>query len=265
MLFSTDAGSGVPPGLDAGVSGDAGSPSIDASACAPGSVSTFVPVYKPTAPYAGACTADQLDAVMRDCFDPSTNSQRACDAWSSDSGNHDCRSCWSGPVASVPQVTTWAPYVFVANPGQTTYVNVSGCIVLADPTELPCAQTIQNDFACELDACEGNCPVPVAGSSANAVRALDGCFAAANVGGCSVYAEGAKACRKSAAGGASGFCFDAETGDSQALLEYFTLACGVAPAIDAGAGPPDAGNPGLDGGDDRDASVDARDDDTDAE
>jgi hypothetical protein len=229
----------------------------EAGACAAGSVSTFVPVYKPTPPYAGACTADQLDAVMRDCFDPTTDSQAACDAWGNDSRNRDCRSCWSGPVAGVPSTTTWAPYVFVDNPGQTTYVNVSGCIVLTAPSELPCAQTIQNDFACELDACEGNCPVPTEGNATRAVAELESCFASANVGGCSVYAAGAKACRKSTATGPSAFCFDAEKEEPDALHEYFTLACGVAPAGDDAGLPSDAGMSGNEAGDDAGDGVDA--------
>jgi hypothetical protein len=143
---------------------------------------------------------------------------------------------------------TSAPYGYIKNPGQTTYVNVSGCIVLAAPNELPCAQAIQNDFACELDACEATCPVPASGSTTNAVIALQSCFESANVrGGCAVYANGAAgamgatACAARLAAGPAAFCFDAEMEEPQALLEYFTLACGAPPPGDGGeGGEPDA-------------------------
>jgi hypothetical protein len=218
-------------------------------------------VYKPTPPYAGACTADQLASVIGDCFDPSTDSQSACDAWEGDSRNSACRGCWSGPIAGTP-AATWAPYVFLDNPGQTTYVNVSGCIVLADPSELSCAQTIQNDFACELAACEASCPVPIAGSTTNAVIELENCFKSVDLGGCSMYATGATgatACRETlAANGPSVFCFEAEQGEPQALLAYFTLACGVAPPADSDAETqPDGGPPLADAGVSADTESDA--------
>jgi hypothetical protein len=137
---------------------------------------------------------------------------------------------------------TSAPYGYIKNPGQTTYINVSGCIVLAAPNELPCAQAIQNDFACELDACEATCPVPASGSTTNAVMALESCFESANMGGgCAVYAKGAAgamgatACAaRLAASGPAAFCFDAEMEEPEALLEYFTLACGAPPPGDGG-------------------------------
>ncbi len=249
---SSDGGDGGLFGTDASASRDAGTAPVDATSCAPGSVSTFVPVYKPTPRYADKCTAKQLETVVDDCFDPATDSQSACNAWASDARNSACRGCWSGPAESMSSstdtgsTTTWTPYIFVANPGQTTYVNVSGCIALADPSELPCAQTIQNDFACELDACGASCPVPISGSTANAMNALEACFVSADMGGCSIYATEAKACRKTvAADSAAAFCLDAEKEDPDALLEYFTLACGEAPpGGDAGAG--DAA-PGIDG------------------
>jgi hypothetical protein len=243
----SDAGARF-PGVDAASSSDAGVALVDASACAPGNVSSFVPVYKPSPRYADACTTDQLATVIRDCFDSATDSQRACDAWGANSRNRDCFECWSGPITSATSdaaaTTTWAPYGFVKNPGQTTYVNVSGCIVLAAPNELPCAQAIQNDFACELDACEATCPVPASGSTTSAMTALEGCFESANEGsGCAVYAKGAAgamgatACAaRLAASGPAAFCFDAEMEEPQALLEYFTLACGAPPPEDGGEG-----------------------------
>jgi len=248
----SDAGARF-PGVDAASSSDAGGVLVDASTCAPGNVSSFVPVYKPSPRYADACTTDQLAAVIRDCFDPATDSQPSCDAWGANSRNRDCFECWSGPITSATSdaaaTTTWAPYAYIKNPGQTTYVNVSGCIVLAAPNELPCAQAIQNDFACELDACEATCPVPASGSTTSAVTALETCFQSANMGGgCAVYdkgaagAMGATACAaRLAASGPAAFCFNAEMEEPQALLEYFTLACGAPPPEDGGEGEPEGG------------------------
>jgi hypothetical protein len=238
---------------DSGSSGDASLALYDGSACAPGSVATFLPAYNPSSSYADACTADQLAAVIHDCFDPSTDSQAACDAWESDSRNHACLACWSGPIVAMPSgvtappASTWAPYLYVDSPGQTTYVNVSGCIVLADPSQLNCAQDIQYDFSCDLLACEANCPVPTAGSFVSAEVALEACFESANRpagGGCSMYATAAAACRETlGSSGSAAFCFDAEQEQPQALLQYFTLACGAAPPAEDAGSVTDAGEP----------------------
>jgi hypothetical protein len=259
-------GSAAFPADEAGSSDVVGAYALDGSACAPGDVSSFVPVYKPSPRYADACTPDQLAAVIRDCFDPATDSQSACDVWGRASGNQACLNCWSGPVTT----STWAPYLYVDSEGETTYVNVSGCVVLADPSQLPCAETIQNDFACDLDACEENCPIPTDGSASYAVAALENCFDSADMGGgCSVYsagAAGAQACRATlAASGPAAFCFDAEKGGPQALLQYFTLACGAAPPVDGGEAGPDAGavSP-SEAGDSNVAGADASADGTDA-
>ncbi len=226
------------PGADTGAGKDAAGPGIDggvAGSCSPGDVSQFTPSWKPpVGPHTGDCNDAQLDAVIASCFDPGTSSQKNCNAWFADPTNAGCGKCWAGPVTA----SKWAPFVYAQNPGESNYVNVSGCIALSEPTELQCAQSFQAAFTCGMAACLANCPVPQTGDTAKALQDLRACYVTADANGCQTFATLVDKCGAPLVdAGAASFCFAAET-DNTALRQLFSLACGPAPTdagLDAGA------------------------------
>jgi len=237
---------------------DGGSKSVDAAAgidsgaarppppedvggtCTPGDVMTFTPTWHPpTGPYTGACTDAQLDALIKDCFVAAATAG-TCNAWLADSNNTACTACWVGQPS--PTAMSWAPFLYVDNPGQVDFVNVAGCLVLADPSLYTCAHSIEAMFTCDLAACQANCPVPQNASTVDVEAAestLSACFEAANETGCEQFAELAAPCIPSPdAGfvdaGPASFCSSVGS-DPVSLRTYFDLACGV-PHDDADAG-----------------------------
>jgi hypothetical protein len=154
----------------------------------------------------------------------------------------------------------WAPFVFALNPGESNYINIGGCVELADPSQDSCAKMIQAQLACELAACLANCPVPAPSDGGtvdkttydNALKALNGCYNVADcadppgctIGGCQTFANAAAQCASPLmAGGPTAFCFQAGS-DPMALKQLFTLACGGGSIPDAAPPPTDAGSGG---------------------
>jgi hypothetical protein len=223
-----------------------------AGACEPVPLpSDFKTVYEtPSGPYAGACTTDQLDKLVAACFG-SMATTAACSAWLAASDNQACLGCWAGPAEGA--AGTWPPVIYAANGGQAIFVNVGGCIALADPLQIECAQKTEFALECALAVCVPYCPIPTMGSTKVAEKALDGCLETAGQGACSMFAQQAAACETELSGSPAekspaAFCYAAAT-SADALMEYLSLACG--PNEDASTGPPppapDAGHTGKDG------------------
>jgi hypothetical protein len=142
---------------------------------------------------------------------------RACNAWRAEGIADACIACLLSPAAS----RVWAPIITTL--GNVELFNIGGCIALADPTQLACAQAVQAAFECEMAACFSLCALPDSGQPVATLGALDGCFQAAASAGCAAYATSAQACTEDA--GATSFCYRAPQDDS-ALVELFGLACG---------------------------------------
>jgi hypothetical protein len=221
-------------GLPDGAAFDAMRMPEAAGTCSPGDVSSFTSMWTPpVGPHTGACHEDELTQLVMDCFDPTAATATACSAWFADGGNTACAKCVAGPVTA----TTWTPLIYSSNPGESDYINVPGCVALADPFHAPCAHAIEAQFSCELAACEANCPVPQAAGALHdaAIKNLGDCFAAADVGGCNMLANEALACASPLLdGGASSFCFSADS-DAVSLGRFLDLACGPGP-MDGGGG-----------------------------
>jgi hypothetical protein len=237
-------------------------PISDGSSCGPGSLANFTPTWAPPVQMPGACSDAQLTNLIASCFDMAAT-QAQCDAWLQDPNNKTCFHCWAGPVTA----TSWAPYVYALNQGETDYINLGGCVELTDPSQDACAKTLQAAFTCEMAACLANCPVPSGtipdGGDATvdagtvdptvrtaAIMALNSCYDQADVGGCKTFADAAATCSNPLMEGGSGaaFCFQAAT-DNNALKQLFTLACGGT-ASDAGAGDSGGSDSGADSSED---------------
>ncbi len=207
---------------------DAADASSDADAppaCGPADVSAFVPVWDPpVGPDEGACTDAQLAGLITACFAAFATSAN-CTAWEDEPANLGCLGCWSGPETA----SRWAPYLYVNNPGETDYLNIAGCVALADPSNLVCAESLQAALQCEFAACLGPCPVPnnaTPDQTAAAEQALTSCYDRSDKGGCEALVNAASACAEGLEdGGPAAFCFRAGQ-QTSALNQFFTLACG---------------------------------------
>jgi hypothetical protein len=203
----------APTPFDAG----GGGASDSAVQCQPGEVSSFAPEWRPPAGVlAGACSAAQLDMAADACFGAKATVE-ACDAWRASGSADGCLACLLSPAAS----RVWAPIITTL--GNVELFNVGGCIVLADPTQLGCAQAVQAVFECDMAACFSLCALPDSGQPFATQEALDGCFKAAESSGCTAYAKSAAACVGDA--GTASFCYRA-TQDDGALVQLLGLACG---------------------------------------
>ena len=231
-----------PPYPDAGASPDR---SLDAS-CSPGTTTNFAPVFNlPVGPYAGACTTSQLEAVVSDCF-ASTAMSTDCNKWVDDAKNAACVACALGPLTAA----TWAPVLY-ADDGAELFLNLGGCVALADPSQLTCAEAFEYATECNVAACLTACPIPPSGST----TAFYGCLTAADEdgGACATYADKAVTCTAAlnpdASTSPASFCLgigsspDAGASPDDPLLRFLTLACGPAPAVDAGSPKYDGGSP----------------------
>jgi hypothetical protein len=234
-------GGGIPvPMIDSGGRDTAVPPPL----CPPVDAASFAPTWHPPAgPNLGACTDAQLSALIPACFE-TTSTTTTCGAWLYDPTNSTCLACWQGSVGAA----TWAPFVHVDNPGEADYVNIGGCVALADPPEIACAHSIQAQLECEMASCLTHCAVPDpdagAAAHASALTVLQSCYDYVDRTECESYVAAVSECAAplEVDGGPVGFCFSAN-GNNSDLLRLFTLACGG----DAGV-PPDGGEASSDGG-----------------
>jgi hypothetical protein len=230
-----------------GESPDAGGP------CSPVSLASFTPVYNlPVGPFAGACTEDQIRGALGDCMRALSGTggdkkaKETCLGWITGRDNATCAACLAGPVTA----ETWSPLLLTSS-GEPT-VNVAGCIALADPLALECAQSFEYELECDVKACVDACPIAPdddetaflnCKDQANDLSVGDGGAG----GGCSMFYSQAQSCRANLgdAGSPANFCLGTGVAD---LTRYLMLACGPSPAsADAGARPhreADAGGAG---------------------
>jgi len=188
------------PAWDASAGGDGANlpgASADASSCRPGSVQTFQAVaYHPAGAFCGQCTPLQVSDYYADCLDPTTSSPDACNSFAKQSAAQGaCAACIQTP-------DTAAAYGPLVTSGTLVRANVGGCIQLTDPRALACAKAKQAALACELLACQANCPV----SSADPVslQGYAACAAAADGAGCQAFAQAAECSAGDAGGDADG-------------------------------------------------------------
>jgi hypothetical protein len=214
-----------------GSSGSSSGGFTDGSACLPGDVTTYSPLYHPaTGAYLGKCGDTEVKDFYSYCLGPNASAD-SCNAFMADGGTSDCADCLLTPD-SAPK---YGPLI---GHGSFVTANVPGCIEITDSTStgLACAKAVQALAGCELLACEANCDVHDGAS----LNAYESCAASADQSGCSTYAS-ASSCVQSLE--------EAGDGVAQCLASDFAtfyylaaqLFCGTAPAEDAGA-PYDAGS-----------------------
>jgi hypothetical protein len=180
--------SNLPELPDAGAAKDAlaGVPTAagDANACAPGDVGAFQPdAYHPaTAAWQNVCRPEHITGFYDACLGPHA-SAAACALFEADPVAGRCASCILTPDAA----SHYGPLI---DHGTFITTNVAGCIELTDPQGLVCARSLQALAACELAACEANCPVLDAATRAS----YDACAAQADQNGCQTYTGLATAC-----------------------------------------------------------------------
>jgi hypothetical protein len=130
---------------------------------------------------------------------------------------------------------------------QVDYLDIGGCVILADPSQAACGRTIADLLQCGLAACAANCPQPGTGASGPAAQAeyqaLSNCETSIDYTGCAQYFNGAAQCIGAIpAGSPARFCIDGSLSSSNATTresafeKFVTQQCGQS---DAGA--PDAG------------------------
>jgi hypothetical protein len=221
---------------------------VDASSCHPGDVSTYVaPPYRPALVSPGACgplgQGSGIQQFYTECLGTSATPTQ-CVSYSL--AYASCAACMVTPGTA----DRYGPYVDV---GGALLPNVAGCIELVDssPDALACAKALQAQAGCERAACAANCPVYDSASLA----AYHACAAAADEGGCQVFAVSTVCAGVQGDAGPAALCF----GSSQ---DFFNVAapffCG--PAANAAAGDDGAAGGDLDAG----AGLDADDADRDA-
>jgi hypothetical protein len=181
-------------GFDAAATADSGGGvTPEASACLPGDVATYHPVYHSPAVQPQACNGDPtlVDAFFDACLG-GDRSDALCMAFRS--ANPDCAACIVTPESAMA-------YGPIVDHGAFVTANVAGCIEVeveaaadAGPSgsdTFSCAKAVDALEGCELAACEANCPV--SSSSPASLSQYQACTAAADGAGCRTFA-GATAC-----------------------------------------------------------------------
>jgi len=191
-------GGGAAP--DAGVT-DAG---VDAPlACPPAPLDEWTPpdYHQPDMAQPMACTAAMIGDFYSSCLSPVATQATCSQNWGSseDAAHQTCQSC----LVTDSQQPTWGALV---NFGPTVSLNVGGCIQLLDPSQMGCAQAVQQADACEHQACDVKCPVSDSASFADYQQCID---AAAN-GECGTYGTAAQ-CQNGEDAGPAAACVTGTT------------------------------------------------------
>jgi hypothetical protein len=122
----------------------------EASACYPHDLTTWMPQWsRPLGAKQGACSSQQIDDYFADCRGPSW-SQSLCSGFGADPGNSTCIACMETTVGA----GHWGAVVI---DGQQNWINVPGCIWLAEPCNEPCAEAMTAQVQCYTDACGPAC------------------------------------------------------------------------------------------------------------
>jgi hypothetical protein len=147
--------------------------------CWPHDVSRFTSSWvPPLGAHLGQCTATQISGFYFACLAPGSTTA-GCDAWQTNAANTTCLGClYTGSSAAAYGVLigySLGSLVFVE-------VNQAGCIALAEPCNLPCAQAMQAETECSNAACSSYCAT---------LSSYDTCATESDSCGCSGYATSA--------------------------------------------------------------------------
>jgi len=148
---------------------DAGDASDDAGpTCPPVSLTSFTPHWTPPRKATNACGPGQVTAFINACFNGGPAG--ACNAFEGDAGNTACVNCMESS-SSLPE------YGPIITDQSLAHLNRAGCIALADPCNLACAQAVEAVTDCENKACAA-CPLatgPDIGVFETCTQAADNC------------------------------------------------------------------------------------------
>lgn len=203
---------GTPP-FEAGMAPDSSPPPCEPLASVP---SSDVPPWQGVTQELNACNGTQVTAFVNECGSGGNTS--ACDTWQQDPGNASCLSCLLG-TRDGGQPDGKGAIVFTAGNMNAGFLNLPGCIALADPSSngVTCASALEPSMQCQLFACESCDSDPTT---------LQGCIGAATAAGgaCAAYdSDAQQACApENAAGGVATTVCGSELGVVQVI-------CGTGP------------------------------------
>ena len=126
--------------------------------CAPSDLSGFTPPsYAPPKHVPGACTGAQISGFLDACF-RTGHTKTSCDTFAATIPS-TCADClatpWNAPARGAAVL-----YQGAAGDHGVRALNVSGCLALVGGAAgLDCAKKLEIEEACELAACNANCPV----------------------------------------------------------------------------------------------------------
>jgi hypothetical protein len=147
-----DAGDGAACAVQTPKLPEGGGPACpaEASSCFPQNMTSWMPRWSmPFGPRSGACSAQQIADYYADCRGPN-ETQSLCTGFGADMQNARCIACMETTVGD----GTWGVVIIDA---PQTWINVPGCIVLAEPCNLACAEAMTAQTDCYVTACGAAC------------------------------------------------------------------------------------------------------------
>lgn len=217
---------------EAGASELISAASVDANACQPADVETFVPTAYRAASglYQNVCSTYTIGVFYDHCFGGPPDA--FCDSYKA--AFTACYAC----ILTSDDALHYGPLV-TDNTGWVR-PNVAGCIELSDQSSqgLACAKGVQVLASCNLEACEANCPV--SGYDPSSLDPYLDCAQQADSTGCAPFV-GAAACAQTDAGAGpvdGGASLDSclQTSFESFYRYAVPLFCGPPPPVpDAGA------------------------------
>jgi hypothetical protein len=139
--------------MDVPVTGGAAcTPSSASTTCYPHDETTFSPTWVPPLPRGFRCSPMQITDFYDLCLGASATGT-SCGTWTAEAANATCLGCLKTPS------TAPAYGVFIGFPGDVVELNEAGCVALAEPCNLVCAQTWLASIECREASCtQANCP-----------------------------------------------------------------------------------------------------------
>jgi len=114
--------------------------------CYPHDETAFSPAWVAPLPRLGHCTSTQIMDFYTSCIGGTANDS-ACATWTGASANATCLGCLKTPS------TATAYGALIQFPGDVVELNEAGCVALAEPCNLECAQTWLAGIQCREAAC----------------------------------------------------------------------------------------------------------------
>jgi hypothetical protein len=218
----------VPIADDSGLAGD-GSGGSDASlACSPADVDGRVVAayHSARAVQPLACSTLLIHDYYASCLDPSSTLDGCNQSWGAgeDVDHATCQSC----ILTLSSASERGPLVDYGTGGDggaggTVSVNVAGCVETLDPSQLPCAEAVQQADECQHAACDTVCPVSDLASFAEWQRCIDASALAPGSAECAPYLASA-ACVNGDDAGPAAACVTGTTFEDE-FLAIATVFC----------------------------------------